>query len=128
MKRKTRDMLGTILALVTVGLVVCAPAEAIHRGPFDGPADKLGRGISNLFLGWFEIPWQAANGIERDEPLAGFVTGLGRGLTLGLLRTAVGVYETVTFPIAVPRYYSPMMEKPQWWRWRALDDIWDIAE
>ena len=45
----------------------------------------------------------------RSGPWAGFTWGLLRGVGYGFIRTAGGVYETVTFPVPAPADYRPIM-------------------
>jgi len=47
--------------------------------------------------------------IERQGPLLGIPAGFLVGFGLGLMRTAVGAYELLTFPIALPDDYKPIL-------------------
>jgi putative exosortase-associated protein (TIGR04073 family) len=74
------------------------------------PSYKLGRGLTNTFLGWAEIFIQPRELINRDRrwPQAIF-EGAARGVVFGLGRTAVGLYEVITFPFEIPKGYVPII-------------------
>lgn len=74
------------------------------------PMHRLGRGLSNLLFGFWEIP-QNAMDVTRDQgPAAGFTYGLiVRGISHFVVREIVGVWEIVTFakggkPIVLPEH------------------------
>lgn len=71
---------------------------------------KLTRGLINTVTGWVEIPKRIHETSQRSGPFAGFTWGLLRGLGYGFIRTVGGVYETVTFPVAAPPGYRPVMQ------------------
>ena len=86
----------TVLALFSVG---CA-----------GPERKLGRGLLNAteFARLGEIRRSMEQTSLWDEPQTTFTTGFIHGFNRSVARTAVGVYEVVSFPF--PKYdpiYSP---------------------
>jgi putative exosortase-associated protein (TIGR04073 family) len=75
---------------------------------------KLTRGVSNLAMGWVEIPKQMMS-VKKEHgdgagDVAGFFWGTAKGFAHFLGRTAVGAYETVTFfvpsfdPVIEPEY------------------------
>jgi len=70
---------------------------------------KLGRGVSNVLLGWVEIPKQIAKEWTRTEPFTGTIVGFVKGFGWAVARTMTGFYEVVSFPFPVPRNYEPMM-------------------
>ena len=71
--------------------------------------EKLGRGASNVLLGWLELPKNIANEWRRTEPFTGTIVGVVKGTGWAVVRTLAGVYEVVTFPFPVPRNYEPIM-------------------
>ncbi len=72
------------------------------------PIHKAGRGLANLLTGWIELPKELDMGRRQENPLTGIAGGLFKGVTLGLLRTGVGVYEILTFPVPYPKdFVSP---------------------
>lgn len=72
---------------------------------------KAGRGVSNILLGWTEMAYQpvlmAEEGHRWPVALGG---GLVKGIFYGVNRTLAGVYELVTFPVAIPLGYRPIIE------------------
>ncbi len=89
------------LAAVTVFIAGCA-----------GPEEKLGRGFNNMAEfgrgGEFRRSFEQASifGAPANLPLTGFVHGFDRTVA----RTAVGLYEVVTFPVPnhSPGNYGPV--------------------
>ena len=71
---------------------------------------KLGRGLANTLTGFVEIPKKVILISKNDNPLIGLTWGFVKGTGVGLLRTAAGVYETVTFPIPAPADYEPIIQ------------------
>ena len=62
---------------------------------------KLGRGISNVLLGWAEIPVTFDRKLNEGKPFAylfGVVPVLGTARAV--MRTGTGVFEVVTFPFS----------------------------
>jgi putative exosortase-associated protein (TIGR04073 family) len=102
-------------------LVVAAGLAALAAAPpaawAQDPIHKASRGILNVLTGWIEIPRQMDIGRHEPNPLTGFFGGFFKGAGLGLLRTGVGLYETVTFPFGRARGFpSPYedMEMPDY--------------
>ena len=76
--------------------------------------DKLSRGVANTFEGILEVPRNISNTTEAQGLLTGVTVGLGKGLGYGVLRTLIGLYEVVTFPIPIPAGYAPMIQPYGW--------------
>jgi putative exosortase-associated protein (TIGR04073 family) len=62
---------------------------------------KLGRGLSNILLGWAEIPVTFDKKYKEGKPL-GYLVGVVPvlGTARALMRTGTGVFEAVTFPFS----------------------------
>ena len=92
--RKVVTLLAIILALAVAG---CA-----------GPERKLGRGMLNMteLVRGGEIHRSMEQTSLWDGTDLAYATGFIRGMNRSLTRTAVGVYEVVTFPI--PSYDPPL--------------------
>ena len=96
-------------AILTLAVTVIIFSLII--GPcFADPLRKLGRGLTNAATGLIEIPKQVITISKNDNLLLGLTWGWVKGIAVGLLRTASGIYETVTFPIPAPAEYQPIME------------------
>jgi len=80
---------------------------------------KLGRGITNVFTCWVEVPRNIASEWQKTDPVTGFFMGTVEGLGWGFARFATGVYDTCTFPFPIPADYQAMME-PEF----VITDIW----
>ena len=89
------------------------PKEFVKAMNGQGMMDKLGRGATNTLTGWMEIPyaidveWTAGSNF-----IAASAAGLFKGLILGTQRTAVGLFEVVTFWAPVPENYAPIVPDP----------------
>ena len=71
--------------------------------------EKLGRGVSNALLGWTEIPLGVQQHSTPTDAGGSFITGAAHGVVKGLVRTGVGLYETVTFFLPYPEHYAPIL-------------------
>jgi putative exosortase-associated protein (TIGR04073 family) len=87
--RKTFTFLGAIL---TLGLLATGCA---------GPERKLGRGLNNFYevVRGGELRRSVEQSALFDSPDVGYTTGFVRGFNRSVARTAIGLYEIVTFPI-----------------------------
>lgn len=99
-----KKILSTFIMLIVL-LVFCQNIS------FAGdPIKKLYRGLANTTTGWAEIFTTTNRNIEDKGFLGGAVFGIPAGILNALWRTSVGIYETVTFPLPLPRNYEPVME------------------
>lgn len=73
-------------------------------------AEKLGRGLANILTGWVEIPAEVGRQIEKKGDLAAVFVGPILGFCKAIGRTAVGFYDTITFPVPLPSGYKPVIE------------------
>ena len=71
--------------------------------------EKLGRGLGNALLGFAEIPLGVQQRYSQEDTGSSFFTGLAVGLFKGIVRTGVGVYETVTFLLPYPEDFRPIL-------------------
>jgi len=116
------------VVVVITAVLIMTTSMAFARGADDISRDqsragkmvhKLGRGFVNFATGWLELPKSIADQWERYDPFTGFALGTVKGVVWGAQRTAIGVYEVATFPLAIPKDYKPLME-PEF----ILTDIW----
>ena len=77
---------------------------------YAGTIEKLGRGISNTATGWVELPVAVKENCDVHGVVGGVLYGIPIGITKTVLRTAVGIYETLTFPFPIPEDYAPILE------------------
>ncbi len=88
-----------------IPLLACAALAAVFTSGCAGPESKLGRGVSNPLevtrMG--ELRRSVEQTAIFDSPSTGYTTGFIHGVDATVARTAMGVYEIVTFPI--PPYH-----------------------
>ena len=109
---KKTILIGVSIAFMSSFSTVAAAeqTEAEQQGYWSLSGKKFGRGVYNSTLGWMELP----NGVGK----VGKEHGVGAAATWGVLhgmgraiqRTAVGVFEIVTFPLKVPGNFDPILE------------------
>ena len=76
---------------------------------------KLGRGLSNVLLGWAEIPVTFDKKLKAGKPL-GYLLGVVPvlGTARALMRTSTGVFEMVTFPFSDKDVNYEAILKPEY--------------
>lgn len=86
-----RKLISSALATLAIGTFATGCA---------GPEQKLGRGISNVseFARMGEIRRSMEQTAIWEGPDKAYTSGVIRGVNRSLARTAVGVYEIVSFP------------------------------
>lgn len=82
-----------VLFVISLIIGMAAPSYAENAG------DKLRRGLANFATGWVEIPTAMDKSIKESNPVFGIIVGAVKGTAKGIVRTAAGVFDTVTFPI-----------------------------
>lgn len=104
MRRLTLSVLA--LGVLLSGSTTTALAEELVP-PL--AAQKAVRGLANTGLGVVvELPKTVYYDTIEDGPLYGLTVGILEGLSWGIARTLVGVYEVVTFPFPIPEGYRPI--------------------
>ncbi|MSR77801.1 MAG: exosortase system-associated protein, TIGR04073 family [Candidatus Omnitrophica bacterium] len=90
---------------------VCAAAMA----PEGTPMRKLERGATNIALS----PIELVNAFVRQRPEEhvppNWAVGIFYGSIFMVERIGVGVYEVVTFPMALPKNYKPILQPEFEW-------------
>ncbi len=107
-----RKRLGHVIMLG--GFLSLAVSHSTAHALGHSAGDKLTRGLANTFQGILEVPRHINNTTETQGLLTGLTVGVGKGLGYGVLRTLVGLYEVVTFPIPVPAGYTPIIQPYAW--------------
>ena len=92
------------------------PKEFAKAMNTQGMMDKLGRGASNTLTGWMEIPYRIDDEwkFSGSNFIAAATVGVAKGLVLGIARTAVGLFEVVTFWAPVPENYGPIIPEAKY--------------
>ena len=70
---------------------------------------KLGRGASNAFGGFLEIPVNIQERRSTQDTAGSWFTGLAYGVFKGFVRTGVGIYEVATFFLPYPEDFAPIL-------------------
>ena len=109
MLRKRGVWVGVVaMVLVTALILQTAPVRAQSYDPdedlpkvtgVEKALTQLGRGLSNIMLGWAEIPVTFDKSIKKGKPL-GYLLGVAPvlGTARAVMRTSTGVFEVVSFP------------------------------
>ena len=88
-----------------MSFLALAALTAVFTSGCAGPETKLGRGVSDSLevtrMG--EVRRSVEQSTIFDSPSVGYTTGFIRGVDRTVARTAMGVYEVVTFPL--PPYH-----------------------
>ena len=70
---------------------------------------KLGRGVANALGGWLELPINLQHRYSAHDTAGSLLTGAAYGIVKGVVRTGVGIYETVTFFLPYPENFAPIL-------------------
>ena len=109
MRKKT--WIAVIAGVLVLALILSvAPVMAQSYDPDDDvprttgiekALTKLGRGLSNVMLGWAEIPVTFDTKLKQGKPL-GYLLGVAPvlGTARAVMRTSTGVFEMVSFPFS----------------------------
>ena len=93
-----------VLLFVFISVSIATPSYA------NGPFKKLGRGLANTATGWIEFFVTVQESCEKHDYIGGLFYGIPTGIVKALIRTSIGLYETVTFAIPIPNDYEPILE------------------
>lgn len=106
-----------VIAVIVCCLMfsVTVPARALVSSveTEDGPFSKLYRGIMNVADAPLEIPGTIIRESKEKDLYAAITHGTVTGIVATLVRAVVGVFEIATFPAAIPKDYSPILDDPQ---------------
>ncbi|MFW5996612.1 MAG: exosortase system-associated protein, TIGR04073 family [Verrucomicrobiota bacterium] len=102
----------TVFTLAFVGAIVASMNVSAANftedgGVIDNAANQLGRGISNVAFGIFEVPANIYETTKNEGDAAGATTGVLTGLLRFGTREVVGVFEIVTFPVGMKPIIKP---------------------
>ncbi len=112
-----KSALAAAIGALLFGAGIPTATSDIHDPPGAdyGPTRKLARGVSNIFVGFTEIPYNinvGNNAYGNSGRTYGLVKGVGRAFK----RLGYGVYEIVTFPFPTYKgsYRIPYRQDPPW--------------
>ncbi|MDD5174357.1 MAG: exosortase system-associated protein, TIGR04073 family [Candidatus Omnitrophota bacterium] len=101
-----KNLLKGAVILIAVLMIL----NIASAGYAQSMANKLNRGLTNIFTGWFEIPKNMSGAFSKHDFASAFFIGLPKGCGMTIVRTAAGIYDTVTFAIPLPKDYKPILE------------------
>jgi len=100
---------GVLVFALFVLLGCLATAAVAEELVPPAAAEKAVRGLANTGLGVVvELPKTVYYDTLEDGPLYGLTVGVLEGLSWGIARTLVGIYEVLTFPFPIPEGYRPI--------------------
>ena len=62
--------------------------------------DKAARGAKNILFGWTELPKKIIERTRETDPVTGVLSGAWEGVVKSFARTAAGIADLATFPVA----------------------------
>ena len=101
----TRSRLG-LGVVVAMAALLLAGLMAAHGQDMKAKAE---RGFANMVGGVVEVPGMVTETTRKEGPWKGFTVGFLKGLIMVPVRTAVGVYELLTFYVPAPTDYEPVL-------------------
>ncbi|MBN2311299.1 MAG: exosortase system-associated protein, TIGR04073 family [Candidatus Hydrogenedentes bacterium] len=125
MSSTSRVWVSTVAVILGVAVLVTSmPVAAQGYDPdqeivaptgFEKRLTKLGRGLSNILLGWAEVPVTWHRKFRDGKPL-GYLVGVAPviGLTRAFVRTSTGVYEMATFTVSDPEVNFEAILEPEY--------------
>jgi putative exosortase-associated protein (TIGR04073 family) len=108
------------MKLKTIGLAVILGVGVMATSlpsvaPAQDAATKFGRGIAACALGWLELPGNIYDEGTKNGWLMGATAGFGKGIGMTVVRTLIGVWDLVTFPIPAPDEYNSILKPDYPW-------------
>jgi len=104
------------LALAFLGAIcLTASPAAAHRESEYGAPRKFGRGLAGMTTSFLEVPGNMVAETRQRGAAEGLPIGFFKGLGMIVVRTPVGVYETVTAPFPAPEGYRPIIRPEYPW-------------
>ena len=112
------------LALALLGGLCLAGSAAAHDRYGDSDytaARKFGRGFAGMTTSFLEVPGNMVAETDRHGAAEGIPVGFFKGLGMIVVRTPVGVYETLTAPFPAPGNYRPIIRPEYPWSYFSED-------
>ena len=101
------------LALAFAG-ALWLTASAASADQYDAPR-KLGRGLAGMTTSFLEVPGNMVAETRAHGAAEGVPLGFFKGLGMIVVRTPVGVYETLSAPFPFPDSYRPIIRPEYPW-------------
>ena len=98
------------------GIIICVVASMILNVASASYAQNMGkklyRGAINIVTGWVELPQNIYDAATEHDFASGLIFGVPKGCWMMIVRTGIGIYDTLTFPFPIPKDYGPVL-KPE---------------
>lgn len=106
---------GLCIRIIIMSFIFILLSNIILSSPVyaQDPLRKLGRGVTNMALCWWELPTHIQSAGKEAGVAAALSYGILKGLGRTVLRMASGIYETVTFLVPIPKNYKPILTNPE---------------
>jgi len=99
------------LALILVIVILAGSATPGYCGPMR----KLKRGFWNFLTFYMEVPNRMKRVIdEQGSGMDKLVYGFVSGGVMSAFRLLAGTWEAMSFPIAIPENFAPMINDPEY--------------
>lgn len=118
MRECSRYVMGVMIAVLmapssSFALPVSVGVEEIGQTP--GPTRKLARGVANTMFGCLELPLTIQRVYRFQGGIPASTLGVVSGMAAATTRTAIGLFEVVTFPFGLPSTpydtgYGPLLQ------------------
>ncbi|MFH1836546.1 MAG: exosortase system-associated protein, TIGR04073 family [Candidatus Omnitrophota bacterium] len=95
-----------VIFFVLAAILLCSAVFSLAE---DGPFTKLGRGAANVMTGWAEGFNTVGEGWNKNHSIGECIASVPEGMVRATLRTALGLYETLTFSVPVPKDYRSVI-------------------
>ena len=108
----TRSAWCRLLGVTAILVGMAVPAFANETSPsyMTGALRKLGRGVANVVSCPFELLRTPEMVGRKDGYPAALTVGIFQGVWRALERGVVGVVETGTFFVAIPKDFAPILQ------------------
>lgn len=100
-----KSAIFVLVGILLISFSVMSYADATSKSASgtaypNGPIQKAERGFNNALFGWTEIPKRIVDKTKETNPIKGLLIGTYQGVLKAFARTASGLSEVATFPIA----------------------------
>ena len=109
-----------VFGIILMLLIIAGPVTLLHADEStlsdeqilyrQQVGDKAARGVNNVLFGWTELPKRVVDITkESNNPIWGLFAGTFQGILKAMARTASGVGDILTAPIAPdkPAFVNP---------------------
>ncbi|MBI2193435.1 MAG: exosortase system-associated protein, TIGR04073 family [Planctomycetes bacterium] len=107
--RPRMTLRGRLLAGCTAGVLAFLLLPAVSEAKPPGPMTKMGRGVKNIAVAFFDIPATIGRAAHEDSVWYAITFGIFEGIGNATTRAVSGFVEVVSSPF--PRYDRPLYDR-----------------